>query len=312
LQVTGRFHDAELLLTDSVKQLQSGNAPPTDLARMLGHLAGAYQAEGDLARAESTALQAQELCAGRGEVPARDRVNLQVLLAGIFVDQRRYEEAESLLRETLPAVNDQQAVGAYNSLAAISLARNGFAEAEEFSRIALDRARSGLPREHPSTAMVLNNLAQACRFQGKHLQAESYYRRAIETWESVLGPSHPDVAKGLMNLAGFYHDRGREAGAEDLYVRSAAILERTLGSNAPLLLIVRNELADVLRAERRYSESEKLGRASLSGMERSFQAGDPRLLRALGNRAKLLAETSRPAEAAALATRVREVAYQRD
>ena len=61
----------------------------------------------------------------------------------------------------------------------------------------------------------------------------------------------------------------------------------------------------VLRAERRYAESERMGRAAIAAMEKLFAPGDPRLSRALSHRARLLAETKRPEEAAALLERVR-------
>jgi tetratricopeptide (TPR) repeat protein len=305
LHLTGRYSEAVRLLTDSVRQLQSDpSTPGPDLARMLGNLASAYQAQGDLPRAEAAVRQANEVCPSDCEAPARDRINLSLLQAAIDVDQHRYAEAEAILRQILSSATGQQSVLSYNSLSVIALSKGAYAESEELARTALDRAGSSIPREHPLVAMVLNNLAQACRFQGKYLEAETDYRQAIEIWETVVGPSHPDVAKGLMNLAGFYHERGREAGAEDLYVRSAAIFERTLGPKAPFLLVARNELADVLRAERRFAESEKLGRVSLEVMEKSFPAGDSRLLRALGNRARLLAETRRQTEANALLARI--------
>ena len=82
--------------------------------------------------------------------------------------------------------------------------------------------RSATCPRHPVTAGALNNLAQACRFQGKYLEAEKPYREAIAILEDALGAQHPDVARGLTNLAAFYHERGREAGAEDLYLRAAA------------------------------------------------------------------------------------------
>ena len=216
-------------------------------------------------------IQAKELYAAHREIAARERVNLSLITAAIYVEQRRYPDAEAILRATVNTAEGSQAAFAYNSLAALALARNDNADAERLSHTALQRAQASLPKAHPSTAMILNNLAQACRFQGKYLEAETYYRQAIGTWENAVGPSHPDVAKGLMNLAAFYHERNREAGAEDLYVRASAIFERTFGPNAPLTLVVRNELADVLRVQRRFSESERLGNLSVAAMEKGLR-----------------------------------------
>ena len=307
LRITGRYQEAERLLAGLVSQLQSDRTtPPLDLGRAIVNLAGLYQAHGDSTRAEAAALRARQVFAAHREIPVLERTNLSLILAAIHVDQHRYSDAEAILQGTLETVEGSQAVVAHNGLAAIAIARGAFADAERYSRAALERARTSLPETHPNNAMVFNNLAQACRFQEKYLDAEINYRRAIEIWERVGGPSHPDLAKGLMNLAAFYHERGREAGAEDLYVRSAAILERAFGPHSALALVVRNELADVLRGQRRFAESERLGRASIAEMEKLFGDDDPRLARALANRARLLAETKRPTEAAAVLARLRK------
>jgi tetratricopeptide (TPR) repeat protein len=307
LRVTGRFEEAERILTSLLNEQTTGQTPPLDIAHTLENLAGVCQAQGDLVRAEALARRAEKLLAAELDLPVQERVNLNLLLAAIHVGQERYADAESILHATVPVVQGAFSALAHNSLAAIAIARGDYAAAEGFARTALDRAKAALPAAHPTAAMVLNNLAQACRFQGKYLEAEAHYRRAIEIWESVVGPSHPDLAKGLMNLAAFYHERDREAGAEDLYHRAAAIFDRSLGPNSHWALVVRAELADVLRGERRYSESDRLGRDAIAAMEKAFAPDDPRLTRALAHRARLLSETRRTEEAAAVLARLRAV-----
>jgi hypothetical protein len=73
-----------------------------------------------------------------------------------------------------------------------------------------------------------------------------------------------------------------------------------LGKDHPQVLVARIDLADVLRAEHRYTDSEKLGRTTLAAMQKAFEPHDARLVQALRNRARLLSETHRQAEAAAL------------
>jgi tetratricopeptide (TPR) repeat protein len=275
------------------------------MLRSLENLAGSYQSIGDLNMAESTARKAAAYSEAHADIHPRERINVKLLLAALHVDQRRFEQAQTEFKAVLPATDDAQAMMAYNGLTAISLQRGEPAVAEQFARRALERTRRIVPKEAPSEAMVLNNLAQACRFQEKYQEAENYYRQAVATWESSLGPAHPDLAKGLMNLAAFYHERGREAGAESLYLRAEDMLNRTLGPDSALALVARNERADALRGERRFSESERLGAESLAALEKRFAADDPRVLQALGNRARLLAATRRRAEAEELVTRLR-------
>ncbi|HLK65364.1 MAG TPA: tetratricopeptide repeat protein [Bryobacteraceae bacterium] len=289
LRAIGRYHDAEPLLNEAVRELEVTGSDSMELERALFNLAALYRSEGELPRAESFAIRAVDLAGKRADVPAPDRQAPRLVLASIYLDQRRYQEAESVLNEALEGADGAIAAAAYNSLSSIAINRDDFPKAEEYARQALYFARLALPPGHPAVAAAWNNLAQASRFEGKYLEAERDYRQAISVWEDKLGPAHPFVAQGLMNLAAFYHERGREAGAESLYARAAEILEEAFGKTDPRTLSARNELAEVLRAERRFTESEKLGRSTLEGLEKVLQAGDPALLRAQTNYARLQA-----------------------
>lgn len=185
---------------------------------------------------------------------------------------------------------------------ALSAVPTGTFDARELARRQALLAGAGKPA---AMAVALNDIAQECRFQGRYLEAEKYYREAIHEWEASLGPEHPDVAKGLTNLAAFYHERQRETGAEDLYRRASTILEHALGANDVRTLLTRNELADVLRGERRFNESDRLGKSTLSTLESRLTASDPRLIRALNNRARLLTDMNRGAEAEVVLRRAR-------
>jgi tetratricopeptide (TPR) repeat protein len=287
LRATGRYREAEPLLTESLRELEASGADTMHVERALFNLAALYRAEGDLPKAERFALRATSVVEKRSDIPGPERQGPRVILASVYLEQRRFAEAEVLLISALKAADGAIAVAAYNGLATVALARDDFAQAEGFARQALYFARLALPAGHSAVAGALNNLAQACRFQAKYMEAEKDYRMAIGVWEDSLGPSHPHVAEGLMNLGAFYHERGREAGAEDLYVRAAGILERAFGKSDPRALFARNELADVLRAERRYTEAEKLGRATLAALEKALPQDDPRVLRAQSNYARI-------------------------
>jgi tetratricopeptide (TPR) repeat protein len=308
LRVTGHYAEAVRLLSESLAELETNpGAASGDVLRSLENLAGSQQATGNLAAAESTAAKAAAYCDAHADIRQRERVNVKLLAAAIHVDLRRFEQAEAEFKALLPAADDSQAMMGYNGLTAIALQRGEPAVAERFARQALERAKRALPKDSPSLAMVLNNLAQACRFQEKYLEAENYYRQAVAQWEASVGPAHPDLAKGLINLAAFYHERGREAGAESLYLRAEEMLDRTLGTGSTLALVARNERADAMRGERRFSEAERLGGESLAELEKRFPANDPRVLQALGNRARLLAATKRREEAERVLTRLRSV-----
>ena len=289
LRAEGKYQEAEPILTGALQKLESSGAGTMEVERALYNLAALYRTSGDAVKAEAFALRAEELLQNHPEVPEAERQAPRVVLASIYLDQRRYVEAETQLKAALEGADGPIAASAYNGLATIAMSRLQFAQAEEFAGKALYFARMSLPAGHPAVASAWNSLAQACRFQERYMEAEKHYRTAISTWEESLGPSHPMVAQGLMNLGAFYHERGREAGAETLYLRAAGILEQVFGKNDPRTLAARNELAEVLRAERRYTESEKLGRSTMAAMAKTLPADDPRLVRAQVNFARLQA-----------------------
>jgi tetratricopeptide (TPR) repeat protein len=294
-----RYAEAEEFYRQALGRL-AASSPVA--GHVLDNLAALYLAKGDAAEAESCALRAGAML---GET---DRTGNRVLLASIYVEERRFAEARTLLEPALPAASGQLAFNLNATLAAAALGAEKLEDAQEFCRRALEIAATSLAPNHPGIASVWNNLGQIYRFQGRYLEAETAYRKAVEIWTAARGPAHPLVARGLLNLAAFEHERGRERAAEELYGRAAGILDRTIGADALQTLIARNELGDVLRAEGRYAASEQASRATLPAIRKLLPESDPRVLRALANYARLLAATKRQSDANALWTHIRLVA----
>jgi len=299
LRDTGRYPEAETDLTEAEKQSEAVGGPAlTDAAHLLDNLAVLHRMQGNLAKAQ--------WCAERAAPWADDTEKSanRLVLASVYIEQRRFRAAEPLLLETVASQDARTMATGYLSMAAAALAQDQFPEGEKYSRKALEIAAQALPRNHPIVAMALNDLAQACRSQGEFTEAEKRYREALSTWEIAVGPQHPDYARGLLGLAGLYHERRRETGAESLYRRGIVVLERVYGKSSSQVLVADSELADVLRAQRRYTESDKLSRAVVAAMEAGFEPQDPRLIQAIRNRARLLSETNRTKEAAGILKRI--------
>jgi len=310
LRTEGRYPEAETLLRSALQQAETASGPDSiDAGRAASALAALYRAWGRLAEGESLAVHANFIFDQQDVTgAATERINNRRILASIYLEQGHYDRVEALLRPLLEGAEDRLTAGVYSDLASAALHRNQPAEAESLALHALEIAKRVLPAGHPVRAAALNNLAQSCRFQGRFLDAERYYREAIALFEETLGRQHPETAKAVMNLAAFYHVRGREVGAEDLYRRVVGIFESAYGPSDPLTLVSRNELAEVLRAEGRFTESEKLGRPTLASLEMALGPQDPRVMRALANYARLLEDTKRSKEAAALRTRIQGMA----
>ena len=305
LKAEGRFAEAETLLLNCLRQAEALDGPNSLKAgRTSTGLASLYLVWGNLPKAESYAVRAKTNLDALLTPQAPERTDAGRTLGAIWLTQRRYAEGEALLRSLLPGLTERQALSVYSDLAVSAIRQDHFPDALTLSLEALDRARRVLPAGHPMIATALNNVAQAERFQGNYLDAEKHYREAIAIWQEALGRKHPDTAKGLMNLAAFYHERGRESGAEELYRQAAAIFDAAYGPDQSLTLLTRSELAEVLRAEHRFSESEKIDQAILGPLEKSLGVEDPRVVRALANYARLLEQTKRGPQAAAIRGRI--------
>jgi tetratricopeptide (TPR) repeat protein len=291
LRAAGRFDEAEPLLLQALHELESGSPGPGRLGWALNNVAALYHGRGNAAQAEQFALRAADtLRPVAGSTPSEWGMNRQ-LLASIYVDQRRFAEAEAILRQLLPGADEDAAVAAYNALTAALLAQGRVADAESPAIEAVEHARKSLSPAHPALAAALNNLAQVYRFQKRYPDAERLYREAADISAETRGKQHPDYARVLMNLAAMLRERERYSGAEQYYRRAADILDRAIGPAHPLTLQARTELADVLRAERRYTEGKKVALAALTQLEKAAAPGDPRLARAERIYAQLLAES---------------------
>jgi tetratricopeptide (TPR) repeat protein len=291
LRIQGRYGDAERLLADSLHSLEAIGGPNSlDAARAASGLAVLYQTLGRIPEAETLAARAHQVFSREPKATESDRANGVLLLASVYLEQKRHFDAESLLHDLLNGPESRHAVRANIDLAAAAIRTRQFDCAGSLASRAVEMAARVLPENHPLRAAALNNLAQVRRFQERYLEAETHYREAIAIWEASLGASHPDTAKGMLNLAALHHERGRERLAETLYRQVAAVFQDVYGMDHELTLVARAELAEVLRAERRYTESKRLAQATLPALETRLGAADPRVVRAFENYQRLLQE----------------------
>ena len=129
----------------------------------------------------------------------------------------------------------------------LSLYKAGqYEQAVPLWRKALELGEQEYGPVHPTTAGLINDLAQLYRLLGRYAEAEPLYKRALAIREMALGPDHPDVGESLNNLALLYKTQGRYSQAEPLYRRDLAILEKALGKAHPYVATNLNNLALVL------------------------------------------------------------------
>ena len=119
---------------------------------------------------------------------------------------------------------------AYNQFSEL-YAQGRYREAFPFAEKAVRLSKQEFGPDHPTTATLLNNLAELYRTQGRYAETEPLHERALAIREKTLGPEHPDVAMSLDNLAALYYAQGRYAEAEPLNERALAIREKHAEQN---------------------------------------------------------------------------------
>ncbi len=126
-------------------------------------------------------------------------------------------------------------------------------EIEGMYRRALAIQDKSLGREHPSTALTLNNLGGVLALRGDFAQAEQMQRAALGTMEKVFGEQHPDTAAVLTSLSLALDRQGKIAEAEASFQRAVDISRKT--GNPRNLLINASNLGFSLAKRGRFREA---------------------------------------------------------
>ena len=188
-----------------------------------------------------------------------------------------------------------------------------YADAEKLLRRAVRQAESRASGE-PSLATALNDLAEIYRAQAKYDDAVPLYRRAIDIVEKASGPHHASLARSLNSLALVYRAQGMYDEAEPLCRRALSILEKTAVSapddpGDPSLAPSVNNLLAVYLAQGRYREALPLFRRAVALKEKILGPAHPDLAGSLGNYAALLRKLKEEEEAAVWEARAETILH---
>jgi tetratricopeptide (TPR) repeat protein len=174
---------------------------------------------------------------------------------------------------------------------------NYYSFAEHLYRDCFKVARQRLGEEHPDVAMILNNLAELYRSQGKYADAEPLFLSALEMRKRLLGAEHPYVAMSLNNLALLYNSQGKYAEAEPLFLSALEMNKRLLGAEHLEVATNLNNLAKLYDSQGKYAEAEPLFLSALEMTKRLLGAEHSEVATSLNNLAALYDSQGKYAEA---------------
>jgi nephrocystin-3 len=205
-------------------------------------------------------------------------------------------------------VNDDEKISyGANQLGFFLYSASLHTEAEPLYRLSLNVLEYTFGKDHPSVALILNNLAQLFQDTNRFSEAEPLLKRALEINEDCLGKDHPNVAIGLNNLAQLLKDTNRMDEAETLYLRALKIEEDNYGKDHSQVAIILNNIASLLEKTNRMDEAETLYLRALKIQESNYGKDHSKVTMILNNIASLLRQTNRMIEAEPLMRRVLKI-----
>ncbi|MEG3909047.1 tetratricopeptide repeat protein [Microcoleus sp. w2-18bC1] len=197
-------------------------------------------------------------------------------LGTLYKDQGRYNEAESLLEESLDIAknlldNNHRAIGVYkNNLASLYNIQGKYRQAEVLFMESLHNIKKLFGEHHPDVASVLNSLGNVYRSQENYNKAESFLKQALEIRKNCLSENHPDYAVSLNDLGLLYTEQVRYTDAERLLLKALETKEKSVGKKHLDYAMSLNNLAIVYfykdqlkKAELLYVESLQITREIL-------------------------------------------------
>ncbi len=262
------------LLRRGEVEAESLREDPQMQADMFATLGTVYQRLGSLDKANS--LLERALDQRLKHFGDRNPQYAESLLAlGLLrKDQRRMDEAETLLRD---AVARQRSLGDDAALAqsvvglasALSL-RGQYKASQTLLEEAVQLAHRSHTEDTAQYAETLSELADVYFYQAVYDRAEALNRQALALDRKLYGDQHPKTAQKLSSLGEIAKNRENIPLSESLLRQALAADSAWYGENHPDVATDLSSLSHVLILEKHYDEAELLLQRALSIQQHSY------------------------------------------
>ncbi len=278
---TGHIKQAERLLEQSAALVRASGTGPDD-PLVVRDIAMVKLAQGDVK--EAARLLERALARwSEPEHPSRDM--LEQILGQAWLEQRRYREAERLLREAIERIErlGRPAVYLHHEHGRALAGLGRFREAEHEFRWVLEQ-RSDEPRRAATTR---HELARCLEAQGRLDEAEALLDVSLAVLREQEISTTPQYATSLYEKARLRRMRGDVVVAADLLREVLRLEERAFGRDHPTLIPTLSELAGALidlgqpkDAEPLLRRAVRLGEKTRDGVGLATALGDLALVQA--------------------------------
>jgi tetratricopeptide (TPR) repeat protein len=277
------------------------------LAVDIGQLAFRLQQAGRMAEAAPLYDKAVTAAETTQDIDCYELTVLYGNVSSFYMTQKRFAEAEAVLRQAAEAVADVQPplkpliVKVRAELAAVLREEGKEAEAEEILSSELAPA-SVNPQARPDLTGPLDDLNRARQYhaQGSDQEAEFLYQRAISALEkappqSAVGP----LSSALDGLGELCHSQGRNPEAEELLLRALDLREKSAGNQIQTIVVTRAlsfpfALLNFYRDEGRLGEMEQIYQRAIQIQGKYLDPNDDALGKTFFLAALLHAEEDKP------------------
>ncbi len=160
-------------------------------------------------------------------------------LAGVYLVQKQYKEAERLLKEVLKISQDTfgkkhpEVAMSLNNFGGIYQEQKQYRKATYLFKKALNIYKESLGLKHPVTANTLNNLGSSYRALGEFTKAKPLLKQALKIRKEILGDNHLETANSLSSFGYLYFTQGQYTKAEPFYLQALKIIEANFGQDHP-------------------------------------------------------------------------------
>lgn len=188
-------------------------------------------------------ILSQAIAANRRTGSARERVILGVCLARIFVEARRYAEAESVLVEAqsgtagLKTTDPILLAELFSGLGVLRFHQRRYSESVDLDLKSLRLFEAAMGDQHPSLVTPLNNLGLSYFKLGRLNDAELTLHRANVVCDSTLGEDHATCGAVLEGYAVVLRKLNRKREAKAVAARSKEIAHAAQSRNGVGLTI---------------------------------------------------------------------------
>ncbi len=253
------FRSAEQIYANAV-----GQNHPNTLAVRHG-LALALQSQGHLEEAEK--LYSSILSAG---VTGKDFASVQMdslhNMAGLYMQQHRFAEAEPLLRKVLQdhlaryGAESSETFKVQSNLASLERRMGRFEQSLRDYQQLVTTAEKVLGKEHPVTLGASAGASLVLFQTGKHAEAATLAERTLGQQRKIYGEDHAITLATLHNLAEIQSAMGDLLHAKKNFQDAVTRRNRLLGKEAPDSIASTIGLAKVCLKLNHFEEAEALYR----------------------------------------------------